>query len=54
MQRKAADSNGKSGQGETMQACRISSPHATWKAAAWSGGERTLFKIKKKDANPTG
>ncbi|KZE43605.1 hypothetical protein AV649_10425 [Rossellomorea marisflavi] len=52
-ERKAADSKGKSGQGEILQACRSGSPHAPWKAAAWSGEERALLNIKK-DATPKG
>ncbi|MEW4221447.1 hypothetical protein [Rossellomorea marisflavi] len=42
VQRRTADSYGKSGQGETLQACRCGSPHAPWKAAVRSGTERTL------------
>ncbi|MEW5571679.1 hypothetical protein, partial [Rossellomorea marisflavi] len=37
-----ADSYGKSGQGETLQACRSGSPHAPWKAAGRSGTKRTI------------
>jgi hypothetical protein len=36
-QRRPPDSYGKSGQGETLQACRSGSPHAPWKAGGRSG-----------------
>ncbi|WP_142245881.1 hypothetical protein [Rossellomorea marisflavi] len=42
VQRRTADSYGKSGQGETLQACRSGSPHAPWKAAVRSETERTI------------
>ncbi|MEW5568419.1 hypothetical protein [Rossellomorea marisflavi] len=40
-QRRSPDSYGKSGQGETLQACRSGSPHAPWKAGDRSGTERS-------------
>ncbi|WP_442636818.1 hypothetical protein [Rossellomorea marisflavi] len=42
VQRRTADSYGKSGQGETLQACRSGSPHAPWKVAIRSGTEQTI------------
>ncbi len=42
VKRRPPDSYGKSGQGETLQACRSGSPHAPWKAGGRSGTERTL------------
>ncbi|MGX1262949.1 hypothetical protein RKD55_000753 [Rossellomorea marisflavi] len=42
VQRRTADSYGKSGQGETLQACRSGSPHAPWKADVRSGTEQTI------------
>ncbi|MEW4221255.1 hypothetical protein [Rossellomorea marisflavi] len=41
VKRRPPDSYGKSGQGETLQACRSGSPHAPWKAGSRSGTERT-------------
>ncbi|MDW4528482.1 hypothetical protein R3398_19245 [Rossellomorea marisflavi] len=43
-QRRPPDSYGKSGQGETLQACRSGSPHAPWKAGVRSGTEHPLKK----------
>ena len=40
VKRRPADSYGKSGQGETLQACRSGSPHAPWKAAGRSETKR--------------
>ncbi|MBV6684368.1 hypothetical protein KV679_11675 [Bacillus sp. JRC01] len=41
VKRRPPDSYGKSGQGETLQACRSGSPHAPWKAGGRSETERT-------------
>ena len=41
VQRRPPDSFGKSGQGETLQACRSGSPHAPWKAGGRSETERS-------------
>ncbi len=43
VQRRPPDSYGKSGQGETLQACRSGSPHAPWKAGGRSGTERPIL-----------